>query len=785
MRCFLAAVAFVGLLVEGKASTADEANPVQQNAVDREAAQPSADVSPSEEKIAAIIQELRHRMHQQAVHARTGGYHYFREDGVLKSRLIETPMQQLRDIGSPAVPQLVKSLANRRRAHTSFRRTVFEILRDIGDPRATDALIEALSEPRYVAPQVAIEGLVKIGEPVVEPLLQVIQGERPGNVTAAASILGQLGDKRAVEPLLQALEHGHEWAIRPLGELGDRRAIAPLSKLVTSSAPNSSAQKAAIQSLARLGDPQGFDLLVELFKQAKTPRKNFLALQLGKVGEKRAIPVLIDELRKHLGEDGVDEDGADGKAADGNGGGGGGGVSAPDWFPDSIANALGEICQDSIAPLLPYLDDKHPRIQETIVAAIGKSKDKAAIKVLLDVLSNHEGRARCFAFVALCKLRNPDTIEPVIAALKGRSVCRSHYEVGRKIENFGEVAIEPLIRGLNEGDRFFAAGAALALGEIGDSRAVDPLAKYLENCDPKFSAYGNAIKAIGEINDPRSVTVLLEYLRVHDKNGPLLRWYRVSAARGLGNLGDRSAVEVLVTLTDDNEKVVRRAAATALGKIGDSEACEALHAMLMRENETEKLAAVVALGQIADKRSIEPLLEFKANEVFVALSQFGKEGVPQLIAALKHEDVVVRCNAAEVLGMIRDRRALKPLLSALEDEHWWVRFRAATALGELGDAKAIPGLIATLDRSDHSLSSHVQDALWSTGEPAVEPLIGLLGSESVQVRQHAVTALARIEDPRGIKALRKLLETEQSQIVRFVLNDGLYDNSYGPPAKQK
>ena len=49
---------------------------------------------------------------------------------------------------------------------------------------------------------------------------------------AAAEALGQLGDKRAVEPLIAALqddvENVRQAAAEALGQLGDERAVEPL-----------------------------------------------------------------------------------------------------------------------------------------------------------------------------------------------------------------------------------------------------------------------------------------------------------------------------------------------------------------------------------------------------------------------------------------------------------------------------------------------------------------------------------------------------------------------------
>ena len=69
---------------------------------------------------------------------------------------------------------------------------------------------------------------------VVEPLIQTLRQDKNKFVrVAAAWALDELGDRRAVEPLIQALQQDNSWhvceaAAKVLGDLGDRRVVEPL-----------------------------------------------------------------------------------------------------------------------------------------------------------------------------------------------------------------------------------------------------------------------------------------------------------------------------------------------------------------------------------------------------------------------------------------------------------------------------------------------------------------------------------------------------------------------------
>ena len=129
--------------------------------------------------------------------------------------------------------------------------------------------------------------------------------------------------------------------------------------------------------------------------------------------------------------------------------------------------------------------------------------------------------------------------------------------------DIGESAVNALIEGLEHRNILVRAGAATALGEIGDKRAVMPLIKALE--DEDSGARRDVAIALGEIGDKRAVMPLIKALGDEDYN--VQGW----AAGALGKIGDRRAVKPLVKLLKASEEVaVRNAAEGALEKLGTS-----------------------------------------------------------------------------------------------------------------------------------------------------------------------------------------------------------------------
>ncbi|HCV24378.1 MAG TPA: hypothetical protein DGN59_13045, partial [Candidatus Latescibacteria bacterium] len=98
---------------------------------------------------------------------------------------------------------------------------------------------------------------------------------------------------------------------------------------------------------------------------------------------------------------------------------------------------------------------------------------------------------------------------------------------------------------------------------------------------------------------------------------------------------------------------------------------------------------------------------------------------PTIRQALQDENVWVRRNAAEALGILSDANSTGELATALKDEDWRVRLNAAGALARIGP----------------EANSSTRD---------VSPL---LDDENRYVRANAIQALERFASPEATDAL--------------------------------
>lgn len=197
--------------------------------------------------------------------------------------------------------------------------------------------------------------------------------------------------------------------------------------------------------------------------------------------------------------------------------------------------------------------------------------------------------------------------------------------VFKKIQYSQDQVIEGIIAVLK--DEFDRKGAVIALVEIGDERAVEPLKQALK-----------------------------------DKSKDVQIW----AAFGLYKLGDTQKIEFLITALKDEDGDVREAAVRVLGELRDPRAVEPLITALKDENWWVRMFAAKALGELKDPRAVEPLISaLKDGDVCwkaaAALGEINpkwreteeaKRKVSEFISALKDEDGDVRRAAAEALEKI-------------------------------------------------------------------------------------------------------------------------------------
>lgn len=143
----------------------------------------------------------------------------------------------------------------------------------------------------------------------------------------------------------------------------------------------------------------------------------------------------------------------------------------------------------------------------------------------------------------------------------------------------------------------------------------------------------------------------------------------------------------------------------------------------------------------------------------------------------------IRC----VLAAHPELPAASPTVPAAETPE-----QRVVALGKSGDPEQIPELAAALEHENGNVRRLAASALGKIGHPrAVEPLLALLARETQpQVRQYAIKALGRIGDPRARTRLEQIVVNSEEQAyniqtARLALENIRKTDTIGPPLPEE
>jgi bilin biosynthesis protein len=181
-----------------------------------------------------------------------------------------------------------------------------------------------------------------------------------------------------------------------------------------------------------------------------------------------------------------------------------------------------------------------------------------------------------------------------------------------------------------------------------------------------------------------------------------------------------------------------------------------MNALTFENDESIRRDAAFSLGKISDS----------STDIISDSDTFaGESTIKQLINSLNNESIDVRKNAAGALIKIGEP-AVEMIIDALVDENWRVRWHSAEILGEIKDDRAVKPLINSLNDENNGVRSNSIIALIEIGEPAVKMLINALDDENWRIRLHSAEILGEIKDDRAVKPLKEALNDNNNDVRR-------------------
>ncbi len=233
--------------------------------------------------------------------------------------------------------------------------------------------------------------------------------------------------------------------------------------------------------------------------------------------------------------------------------------------------------------------------------------------------------------------------------------------------------------------------------------------------------------------------------------------------------GEDRLVGVLCRILRDGVDVHRCLAARALGRIGDRGAVDGLLEALLDEDEDVRGDAAGALARLADPRAAGPLMENLLGDPSVevklkaieALTGFGHADlVPWLRRMVKGRDADIAWDDNE-------------LYQSGWDDSVDVQTKAIEALAAMAVEAAVPDIVSAIDDEfGQDLTEAGFKALARLGEPGAEALAGYLSDGDERRRRRAAAALAGA----GSSAVREVAARalgDPSPAVRLAVAEAL------------
>jgi len=207
----------------------------------------------------------------------------------------------LEKIGKPAVKSLIEALRHPgfliRKMTAPILVRIYEETKD-KDPEAVDTLFIAFQDRPYAIFEVAIDAILRSGDPrVAERCITLLHDPRAAVRQNAAFALGRMRSLEAIDPLIAAFQDQDYWVRRRVSDalwLIGEPAFKPLMRALRSSDAN--VRKSAADSLKKIGEP-AFKFLLKALRDPNPEARRGVALILGAIKNRRSANALLKALQ--------------------------------------------------------------------------------------------------------------------------------------------------------------------------------------------------------------------------------------------------------------------------------------------------------------------------------------------------------------------------------------------------------------------------------------------------------------------------------------------------------
>jgi HEAT repeat protein len=444
-------------------------------------------------------------------------------------------------------------------------------------------------------------------------------------------------------------------------------------------------------------------------------------------------------------------------------------LQRPDGHPARpwAANVLGELrAQRAFPALTRCLDDPDDDVRAKSASALGRLADPRALGYLLDhLLSDPAPFVRSRIAAALGRFDDPVVTDRLIRAL-GDPAWWVRMRSVEALEHIGLNAEGPLLLALEDPDPEIRSRAAVALERLGLPQSLAGLIqsgeRIPETTDTMVKLAGSGARPLlaDFLSHPspevRSLAVMaIRRARREDLTSELIQIatldsspaLRVHAWETLRALRVRAAVPAALHALGESDDRVRAAAVSLIGDLGTEEMANLLRSRTADPEPRVRSAAARALGRLG------------------AVSASA-----ELLTLVRDEDAGVREAAVRAMGDARIGELVERMPDLLQDQEESVRLAAVESAAALGDAAAVDHISRAMAGASPALRGAMLQAV-----SRLEPRATLAFAESLlevgdsASKLGAIASLGRLRSPTASAMLQRLRHDPEALVRAAVL----------------
>lgn len=456
-----------------------------------------------------------------------------------------------------------------------------QALIDLGQLQVEEAvpvITEYLSDSRRGVAEFACRALGETKSPTAfEPLAKRLIEVDAEACLPVLNALGQLGDRRAVRPLIvMGLEHPQLGfrATDSIVALG-KSAVPSLIEIAESGDPGEILS--AVVALGKIKDKRAIEVLSAIVQQQSPMLRCHAAEALGEIGDSKGLKALALALE--------DEDSN---------------------VRVNAASAMLKIPDERMAkPLIKALSDTDPQVRMCAAITLGNCGDKSAVPHLVKLLDEDDGGIVVAACESLGKLGDKTSVNRLIELLVPPEEGQDPTILSKTIDSIRRIrtpeAVPALLDLLDTEDPVIRQKVVEAIGQCGDPRAAEHLEQVMAE-DRAEEVRAAAAKALGELGDPESAAALEQALQDTFN-------IRVKAVISMGQLKVETLVPTLTRLLKDQSPEIRFHSALAIAEIGHEKSVHQILPLVADDNAMVKRGALKAIQKLGDERSEKELIK--------------------------------------------------------------------------------------------------------------------------------------------------------------------------------